>query len=146
MKDGYQGGVAGRWSPDGSKIVVVFAPTDAPPGTCIYCIRIMNADGTGETQIAAGHNPDWQPIPQGLPRPKAATPLYLPLVPAYQACTAGAATDSMQNPPLAYGSCPRRAGLQPAHRGQLRRQRQGRQLHRLHQDGAPGQPHRPRPG
>ena len=38
----------------------------------------------------------------GYPRPKGATPTYVPLVPAYPACTA---PDRTHGPPLAYASC-----------------------------------------
>jgi hypothetical protein len=40
--------------------------------------------------------------PEGYPRPKAASPMDIPLVPAYTACTAPNRT---HGPPLAYGSC-----------------------------------------
>jgi glucose/arabinose dehydrogenase len=40
--------------------------------------------------------------PRGYPRPKGATPLRVPLVPAYQPCTA---PNRMHGAPLAYGSC-----------------------------------------
>ena len=42
-------------------------------------IHVMNADGTGDTQIggnpAQDTDPDWQPLVTGYPRPKGATPL-----------------------------------------------------------------------
>jgi acyl-homoserine lactone acylase PvdQ len=40
--------------------------------------------------------------PRGYPRPKGATPFYMPLVPAYKACTAPNRTHGA---PFAYGSC-----------------------------------------
>ena len=90
------------WSPDGQKIAFQ-SNRDGD-----FDIYVMNRDGSGVVQVTngPGEEPlfDWQPILKGYPRPKAATPLYLPLVPAYQPCTAGSATKT-HAPPLAYGSC-----------------------------------------
>ena len=41
-------------------------------------------------------------VPRGYPRPKGATPLYVPLTPAYEACTS---PNRQHGPPLAFGSC-----------------------------------------
>jgi hypothetical protein len=82
------------WSPDGSKIAY-----ENGPGT----IGVMNADGTGRTNITTGSVPDWQPIPiNAYPRPRGATPMRLPLVPANQPCTA---PNSTHGTPLSSGSC-----------------------------------------
>jgi Tol biopolymer transport system component len=99
----YAGRVQGRWSPDATKIVVAFVTATGPPGGCAPCIRVMNADGTGETPIAQGTDPDWQPIPiNAYPRPRGATPMRLPLVPAGKACTTPNRTHGA---PLSFGSC-----------------------------------------
>ena len=52
----------------------------------------MNADGTGQTRLtsntAVDRDPDWQPtISPGYGRPLGATPVYAPLVIAYNECT-----------------------------------------------------------
>jgi hypothetical protein len=89
------GGADPAWSPDGTKI--------AFHGVNPAGIKIMNNDGTGVTDIAAGTNPSWQPIPiNTYPRPKGATPIYVPLVPASKQCTA---PNSTHGAPLSYGSC-----------------------------------------
>ncbi len=72
---GYAGRVQGRWSPDGSKIVVAFYPSNPAPGTCQSCIRVMNADGTGEIEIATGGRPRLAAHPdQRLPPPQGREP------------------------------------------------------------------------
>jgi hypothetical protein len=82
------------WSPDGTQIA--FQGSGG--------ISLMNPDGSGQTTVSAdGALADWQPIPiNGYPRPKAASPLQVSLVPAYQPCTAPNRT---HGPPLAFGSC-----------------------------------------
>jgi hypothetical protein len=96
-------GVEPSWSPDGQKIVYRL-------GSNIY---IANADGTGQTLVptnpccpAASFTPDWQPLPVSTPsthvRPAGATPFRVPLVPAFDKCTAGNRT---HGPPLVYPSC-----------------------------------------
>jgi WD40 repeat protein len=86
------------WSPDGTKLLLRSGG-----------MFTVNPDGTGRQDVPAlggfsGFGVDWQPILKGYPRPKAATPLYISLVPAYQACTSGSATKT-HAPPLAFGSC-----------------------------------------
>ena len=54
-----------------------------------------------ETAIEAVSSPIWVE-PPGYPRPRGASPLRVPLVPAYGSC---AAPDSQHGPPLAHGSC-----------------------------------------
>jgi Tol biopolymer transport system component len=57
------GSAAGVWSPDGSKIAFIQFGGDHPG------LNVMNADGTGATQVVsfdrlrAHRGPDWQPIP-----------------------------------------------------------------------------------
>lgn len=89
------------WAPDGSKIAFV---RGVYPDTGLF---VVDADGGTPTALtAAGSNvwsPDWQPIPvNAYPRPKAATPTEIALVPAYEQCTAPNRT---HGPPLAFGSC-----------------------------------------
>ena len=89
------------WSPSGTKIV--FASTPSGQDREIYT---MNADGTGVTQITnnstADSSPNWQPVQRTYVRPRGATPLRVPLVPAYSAC---AAPNRTHGPPLSFGSC-----------------------------------------
>ena len=89
------------WSPSGTKIV--FASTPSGQDREIYT---MNADGTGVTQITnnttADSSPNWQPVQRSYVRPRGATPLRVPLVPAYNACTA---PNRAHGPPLSFGSC-----------------------------------------
>ena len=88
------------WSPDGSKIVWV-------RDRWLYT---MNADGSAPARLGTAafgeeyqRAPDWQPIPvNAYPRPKGASPIHMPLVPAYLPC---AAPNRTHGPPLAFGSC-----------------------------------------
>ena len=90
------GDIHPAWSPDGSK--VVFFSSRDPNG-----IYVMNADGTNQSFVRFGHEPDWQPIPvNGYPRPKAASPQHISLVPAYQQCTS---PNRAHGPPLGFPSC-----------------------------------------
>jgi hypothetical protein len=82
------------WSPDGSKIA--FVHSDGR-------IKVMNADGSGITDITDGSDPNWQAIPiNSYPRPRGATPMRLPLVPANTQCTA---PNTTHGAPLSFGSC-----------------------------------------
>jgi hypothetical protein len=91
---------APAWSPDGTKIVF-HSNADGD-----YEIFVMDANGGNRTQLT--HNtrgdsvPDWQPILRGYPRPKGATPMRVPLVPAFEPCTS---PNSTHGAPLSYGSC-----------------------------------------
>lgn len=60
--------------------------------------RLTAVDGDSELDVYASEIPD----ESGYPRPKAASPLHLALVPAFERCTAANAT---HGPPLAFGSC-----------------------------------------
>ena len=93
------------WSPDGTKI----AFTGIPDNTLNRDIYVINADGTGQqrltTDAAPDEEPSWQRVAagtNGYPRPKGATPIRVPLVPAYAQCTA---PNRQHGPPLAFGSC-----------------------------------------
>ncbi len=87
-------------SPNGTKIVFT---SDRDGDSDLY---VMNIDGTGVTELTDTPGfesaPDWQAGPEGYPRPKGATPLRTPLVPAFEECTAPNRT---HGPPLAFGSC-----------------------------------------
>jgi hypothetical protein len=68
-------------------------------------VFVMEADGSNETNIAAGMLPDWQRIPQpafGYARPKGASPMRVFFTNAYPACTA---PDRTHGAPLAFPSC-----------------------------------------
>jgi hypothetical protein len=83
-----------EWSPDGTKIVF-------STGANVY---VINPNGTGQTQVTSsgGLDPDWQSVVTGYPRPKSASPIRVPLVPAYNACSTPNRT---HGPPLAFDSC-----------------------------------------
>jgi WD40-like Beta Propeller Repeat len=99
-----------EWSPQGDRIVY----SGEDPGCSVACnadLYLMNPDGTGAVQLtntpASETNPDWQPVigaprPPGYPHPKGATPLRVPLVPAYRACTT---PNRMHGAPLSFPSC-----------------------------------------
>jgi WD40-like Beta Propeller Repeat len=93
-------GEDGTWAPDGTRVLFV-----GHNG-----LRITDDAGGNLTQITffAHYQPDWQPLPplppaeSGYPRPQGASPLSVPLVPAYRACTNPNRT---HGPPLDSGSC-----------------------------------------
>jgi hypothetical protein len=85
------------FSPDGSWVLaadndgIYLKPADgSAPGT-----KIPNT-------TANDRSPGWQPLSSGYPRPKAATPVRVSLVPAFAACTQPNRT---HGPPLAFSSC-----------------------------------------
>ncbi len=85
------------WSPDGTKIAF-------GRGGDIW---VMNSDGTGQLNITNTPSVDesprsWQPLLRGYARPKAATPMYTPLVPAHTPCTS---PNRVHAAPLSYNSC-----------------------------------------
>ena len=107
-KSAVGGGINPAWSPDGSTFAFVSG----------NFVRVNGPQAGPHGLIGAGDAPDWQvrppdPVPPpgggGYPRPKGATPLFVPLVPTYARCT----SPSMQHgPPLAYPSCaPQRLGF-----------------------------------
>ena len=98
-----------------------------------------------EDEIAADPNLEVTEISEatGYPRPKSASPLRVPLVPAFRQCTA---PDRTHGPPLAFGSCSLAGAdvAQPHGRGARCERRRG-ELHRLREvprrsSGAPGPP------
>jgi hypothetical protein len=100
------------WSPDGTKIVYV---NRSGPAWDQQRLHTMNADGSGQAEIPMGlpngTDPSWDSIPvNGYPRPKAATPIYIPLVPAYAACSSA---NRQHAPPLSHGACNPPASMSP---------------------------------
>jgi Tol biopolymer transport system component len=90
------------WSPDGKWII--FSGTRGGTAPALYEV---SADGAFENQVtnASGRSdfePDVQPNSIAYPRPKSASPLRVPLVPAYTRC---AAPNRTHGPPLGFGSC-----------------------------------------
>ena len=88
------------WSPDATKIL--FRST-RDGNSEVY---VMDTAGAAQTRLTTitqfdGH-PDWQSVAVGFPRPRAASPLRISLVPAYEQCTASNRT---HGPPLAFASC-----------------------------------------
>jgi Tol biopolymer transport system component len=109
---------APAWSPDGRKISFSSAPSGG--NSDIY---VMNSDGTAQVNLTNTARPenasDWQPLGalDPYPRPGSGTPVRVPLVPAYQQCTA---TNSSHVAPLNVASCspPRTASSQLAMRAE----------------------------
>jgi hypothetical protein len=89
------------WSPDGTR--VLYLDIDGN-------LRTVDADGANVVLIRAPDstfvtypNADWQPIPYpGYARPKGATPVRVPLVPAFAQCST---PNREHGPPLAFASC-----------------------------------------
>ncbi len=86
------------WSPDGRFIVFsVVAPALGQQ------VIVMNLTDTSEQPIASGGGPDWsRATTGGFARPGGATPLRVPLVPAYQRCES---PNNTHGSPLAFPSC-----------------------------------------
>ena len=87
----------------------------SPSGTRIaYNYGIIDIDGSDPQYLNLGSldtmggegDLDWRPLPVNTPstyaRPKAATPIYLPLVPAYATC---ATPNRVSSAPLSFSSC-----------------------------------------
>jgi Tol biopolymer transport system component len=89
------------WSPDAEKIVFSSNRTGS------YDVYVINRNGTGLANITNTPGIDeqafgWQGTQKGYPRPKGATPIRTPLVPAQKQC---AAPDTTHGAPLSFGSC-----------------------------------------
>lgn len=102
------------WSPDGTAIAFVHPSTT---WTCAGVPRAIwrassSASASARTQVSqpppvgqdcgSDLRPDWQQILGTYARPKGATPLRVPLVPAYRQCST---PNSSHGSPLAFGSC-----------------------------------------
>jgi WD40-like Beta Propeller Repeat len=95
------------WSPDGT--MIAFEAGGCFDVRCFFSINWMHADGTGNSQMAGSlgplTDPDWgsfRPEEIGYPRPAGASPLRVPLVPAYDECVSPNRT---HGPPLDSPSC-----------------------------------------
>ena len=91
--------------------MIAFAFSDCGVSHCTFELRVTNPLGTGSGAILSGFGqvrfgaPGWgsfRPEEVGYPRPRGASPLRLPLVPAYEYC---AAPNNTHGGPLAFGSC-----------------------------------------
>jgi TolB protein len=95
------------WSPDGT--MIAYHDGGCFDVRCYFVIDKINADGTGNSGVVGSiggvSNPDWgsfRPEEIGYPRPAGASPLRVPLVPAYDECTSPNRT---HGPPLDSPSC-----------------------------------------
>jgi hypothetical protein len=83
------------WSPDGRQIVF-----------SSYGMYVLNLDGSGTSQLAqTGTDPDWQPTPPAsvsYEKPIGASPVRVPLVPAFDSC---ASPNSLHGAPMNFPSC-----------------------------------------
>jgi hypothetical protein len=113
------------WSPDGTKIAEHRGYSDSVYFYHFTWLGVMDAGGSGpEQRIGPFHDgtvtdsdPSWQPAGEGqdpftrpYPRPSSATPLKVPLVPAYSECTA---PNSEHVAPLALAACSPPTGTSP---------------------------------
>jgi Tol biopolymer transport system component len=91
------------WSPDGGKIAWHSETVNYDRHEFfVPDLSTMDVDGGNKHRIAAGTQPDWQPVQPGYPRPKSAAFVRASLVPAYIQCTS---PDRTHGPPLAFPSC-----------------------------------------
>jgi hypothetical protein len=98
------------WSPDGTLIAVIRTDCSFSPPGCTSGIYVLNADGSDthlirHQPVVVIGGPSWgsfRPEEIGYPRPRGASPLRLPLVPAYNSCDA---PNNTHGAPLAFGSC-----------------------------------------
>jgi Tol biopolymer transport system component len=98
--------VSPAWSPEGSDLVVADLSDTAD-----FEVTTISEIGTQPHRLTENatndRRPDWQPLPPappipGYPRPKAATPLQVSLVPASEPCED---PNRVHGPPLAFPSC-----------------------------------------
>jgi hypothetical protein len=101
------------WSPDGWFIAFVH---EIPNQGCVgvrRAIFVAYAQRNGaRTQVStpppvgqecsADGKPAWQPLPGSFVRPRGATPMRIPLVPAFRRCTS---PNTSHGAPLSFGSC-----------------------------------------
>jgi TolB protein len=84
-------------SPDGTG-GIIFARTVPPPvpdepgGGCDIYKDSTTQYSRGSAAGQCDSNPDWQPVNNTYARPKGATPLRVPIVPAYKQCTSPSTT------------------------------------------------------
>jgi Tol biopolymer transport system component len=94
--------LAPAWSPDGTQIAF------ASNRDGNFEIYTMNPDGTNTTRLTndpgTDTEPDWQPINPSYSHPIGASPLRVPLVPAFEPCDSGNA-DSQHGVPFDFPSC-----------------------------------------
>jgi TolB protein len=97
------GGAA--FSPDGTRIAFTRG-VDPPHNVDVFTTGYMGGAAVPVGPPASRQFAGWQPIPAPpapkYVRPKGATPLTVPLVPAYLPCES---PDRQHGPPLAFGSC-----------------------------------------
>jgi len=87
------------WAPEGQMNLYDLLGPNAE----IYLTQIAGTGWVMEARPSTNdHNPDWQPVTSAQVRPKGATPLFIPLVPAFRQCTSANSTHTV---PLGYGSC-----------------------------------------
>jgi hypothetical protein len=91
------------WSPDGTEIAFIRQLTSSRSSRELF---VMNSDGTDQRRLTSNSiddgDPDWQPVGVGYPHARGATPIRIPLVPAFTECTN---PNTQHGEPLAFGSC-----------------------------------------
>jgi dipeptidyl aminopeptidase/acylaminoacyl peptidase len=89
------------WSPSGTRIALARRWNNQN-----WDLTVMSADGTGAVKLTDDSFvefwPDWEPANSSYVRPKGATPIYAPLVPAYEPCTS---PNDTHGAPLVYQAC-----------------------------------------
>jgi hypothetical protein len=107
---GVTAGDAPAWAPDQSLIVFARSDPQCVGREAIWtarydgvnAARISNPFQSQCTNSSSDSDPDWQPLPGSYVRPKGATPLRIPLVPAYKPCTS---PNTTHGAPLAFPAC-----------------------------------------
>jgi hypothetical protein len=98
-------GLEPTFSPDGARIAYtgLFC---CPEHADIFSVGFAGGERQGIAEPTLRTSAAWQPIPTSIPttyvRPKHASPVRVPLVPAFRQCES---PDHQHGPPLAFGSC-----------------------------------------
>ena len=93
-------------SSQGTDFAAVTSPSDTKiawqRGVEIYSYTFGSSTANALTTTSANEYPDWQPLVKNHVRPRGATPLFVPLVPAYKTCTN---PNARHHAPISQGAC-----------------------------------------